>query len=540
MLKKQLLILSFLVATICFSQQEDYIFGQLVDSTQNESIAFASIRIKGKALGVITNIDGTFKIPIRYKTLGEIIEVSCLGYISKELLIDDLVEGQSNVIILKPGGFELSEAVVSANIKRLSAKQIVKIAVNSIPQNYPETAFGLVGYYRNYQVKNGTYTNLSEAIIKVADEGFGKENSYYSEYQMLSYDENLDFEIDSFAKQPYDYEGLNKVVPNAKMKNDGGNEFIILGMHDAIRNYKEESFSFINSMKSDFVENHRFKLKGKSVYKNQQVYEIEGTYRNEVYSAQAKIFINTEDFAINKLDYAVFKRLKPNEKDLAINAKERFSDGFKNLNNEILYRIQTEYARDTKGVMFLNYISFYNKVLVQRPAVFKSKFIINLEDNSFRIRMNKSPAKLNKIKNRDFKIVYENETVPIKEFYYSEDERTFVVCPNLDSEELDSLFERLFTEREDLLVADVKYSYGNIPCTTLARHNVVQGWWRKFVMDLWNSGIWLYLLAFVNICSYLLVFACMCYKLLILCCTSLYFYVCVVFVCIRKYLIAFQ
>ena len=462
MLKKYFLLMVFMMSVSCFSQQEDFIFGQLVDSTQNESIAFASIRIKGKSLGVITNIDGTFKIPIRYKTLGEIIEVSCLGYISKELLIDDLVEGQSNIIILKPGGFELSEAVVSANIKRLSAKQIVKIAVNSIPQNYPETAFGLVGYYRNYQVKNGTYTNLSEAIIKVADEGFGKKNSYYSEYQMLSYDENLDFEIDSFAKQPYDYEGFNKVVPNAKMKNDGGNEFIILGMHDAIRNYNEESFSFINNMKSDFVENHRFKLKGKSVYKNQQVYEIEGTYRNEVYSAQAKIFINTEDFAINKLDYAVFKRLKPNEKDHAINAKERFSDGFKNLNNEILYRIQTEYARDTKGVMFLNYISFYNKILVQRPAAFKSKFVINLEDNSFRIRMNKSPAKLNKIKNRDFKIVYENETVPIKQFYYAEDERTFVVCPNLDSEELDSLFERLFTEREDLLVADVKYSYGNI------------------------------------------------------------------------------
>lgn len=462
MFKKQFLILSFLVSACCFSQQGDYIFGQLVDSTQNEPIAFASIRIKGKALGVITNIDGTFKIPSRYKTLGEIIEISCLGYSSKELIIADLVEDQSNIIILKPGGFELNEAVVSANIKRLSAKQIVKIAINSIPQNYPESEFGLVGYYRDYQLKNGGYTNLSEAIIKVVDQGFGKKNSYYNQYQMLSYDENLDFEIDSFAKQPYDYEGFNKTVPNATMKNDGGNEFVILGMHDAIRNYKEDSFSFINDMKSDFIDNHRFKLRGKSSYKKQQVYEIVGAYRNDDYSAQAKIFIDTEDFAINKLDYTVFKRAKPEGKNLAVNPKERFSDGFKNLNREILYRIQTEYARSSKGIMFLNYISFYNKVLIQRPAVFKSKFSINMADNSFRIRMNKQPANLNKIKNRDFKIAYKNMTVPIKEFYYSEDERTFVVCPNLDSERLEDLFERLFTEREDLLVVEVAYNYGNI------------------------------------------------------------------------------
>ncbi len=462
MLKKYFLLMVFMMSVSCFSQQKDFIFGQLIDSTQNESIAFATIRIKGKALGVISNIDGTFKIPMRFNELGEILEISCLGYESKEMNIEDLNESESNIIALKPGGFKLNEAIVSANIKRLSAKQIVKVAINSIPQNYPENEFGLVGYYRDYQVKNNSYTNLNEAIIKVSDGGFGKKNSYYNRYQMLSYDENIDFEIDSFAKQPYDYEGFNKVVPNAKMKNDGGNEFIMLGMHDAIRNYQSDSFSYINDLKSDFVKNHRFKLKGKSIYKEQEVYEIDGTFRNDHYLAQVKIFINTEDFAIHKLDYTLFKRSIPEGEDLAINAKERFSDGFRVLSNEILYRIQTEYARDAKGVMFLNYISFYNKILVQRPSVFKSRFEVFLADRSFRIRMNKHPANLNKIKKRDFKINHKGKVVPIDEFYYSEDERTFVVCPNLDFEESENLFELLFTEREDLLVADVKYSYGNI------------------------------------------------------------------------------
>lgn len=470
MLRKQLLILSFLVSTICFSQQEDYIFGQLVDSTQNESIPFASIRVKGRALGVITNIDGTFKIPLRYKTLGEIIEVSCLGYISKELLIDDLVEGQSNVIILKPGGFELSEAIVSAKMKRFSAKKIVRIAVNNIPKNYPQDKFSLVGYYRDYQVKNGNYTNLNEAIIKIADEGFSKKNSFYNEHQLLSFAKNKDFEIDSFAKQPYDYESFNKVVPNAKMKNDGGNEFIMLGMHDAIRNYKEDSFSFINDMSSDFIESHSFRILGKSNYNKESVYEIEIRFRNNHYLATGTIFINVKDFSIHKLDYALHKlksnkaieKKRPSDQIELTNRSERFSDGFRETNLEVLYHITTEYVRGVKEKMFLNYISFYNKVLIQRPALFKSKFLIRMADNSFTVRMNKPPANLNKIRIKDFIISYENKKIPIKEFYYLDDERTFVVCPNLGSEKLENFFERLFTEREDLLVADVTYSFDNI------------------------------------------------------------------------------
>ncbi len=458
-----------MTSAFCFSQQGDYIFGQLVDSTQNEPIPFASIRIKEKALGVITNVDGTFKIPFRYNDIGEVLEISCLGYETKEINIQGLDNSKSNIIILKPSAFELEGAVVSANIKKLSAKQIVKIAINSISQNYPQDDFGLVGYYRDYQVKNSTYTNLNEAIIKVLDKGFGKKNSFYNQYQLLSYGKNLDFKIDKFAKQPYDYEGYNKIVPNAKMKNDGGNEFIMLGMHDAIRNHKEESFSFINDLNSDFTDNHQFRLIGKSNYKKEPVYEIEILLKNNNYMATGKIFINSKDFSIHKLDYALhkldydsIKSKKAFDYSIADNASERFSDGFKKMNTEVLYHITTEYVRNLNGKMFLNYISFYNKVLIQRPAKFESKFVINLKDKSFRIRLNNLPVNLGKIKNKDFRIRYKKDLVPIKEFYFLEDERTFVVCPNLDNSKTENFFNRLFEERDDLQVADVKYSYRNI------------------------------------------------------------------------------
>ena len=373
-------------------------------------------------------------------------------------------EDQSNIIILQPGGFELSEAIVSANIKKLSAQQIVKIAVNSIPQNYPESEFGLVGYYRDYQVKNSAYTNLNEAIIRIVDEGFGKKNSFYNQYELLSYSKNLDFEIDDFAKQPYDYKGYNKIVPNAKMKNDGGNELIMLSMHDALRNYKEESFSFINDINSDFVKKHKFALLRKTNYNKETVYEIEIRFKNDHYRARGKIFVNTKDFSIHKLDYAVHKLNNAADKNkksfdysTVDNLSERFSDGFQKSNTEVLYHIQTEYVRGENKKMFLNYISFYNKILIQRPPKFESEFVINLNDNSFRIRLNKLPVNLNKIKSKHFKIKYKNVVVPINEFYFLEDERTFVVCPDLDFQNSEDIFEHF-----NYSVSDVSYKYVNI------------------------------------------------------------------------------
>lgn len=451
-----------MTSMISHGQVKDYMVGQVVDSVQNEPIPFATIKIKNKALGVISNIDGTFKIPLRFKALGEVLEISCLGYRSREISMDRLSEDQSNIIVLEPGNLELDEATVSANIKKLSARQIVKIAVNSIPQNFPRNAFSLVGYYRDYQVKNEAYSNLNEAIVHIFDPGFEQDNNFNNTYQLISYSKNRDFEIDSFAKQPYDYTRFNKVIPGAKMKNDGGNELLTLSIHDAVRNYGVESFSFIDDLSTDFIDNHRFRLQGKSNYNKESIYEIDMLFRNDSYRARGKIFINVDDFAIHKLDYAVFRRKKPGERSGAENPSERFTDGFNKTNGEMLYHIQTEYTRGARGKMFLNYISFYNKVLVQRPAEFKSRFAINLGDDSFRISLNKVPVDLHKIKNSDFRISYRNVNLPVKEFWFQEDEQIFVVCPHTGYDETRDLFKELFSERENLMVSEVKYAYGEI------------------------------------------------------------------------------
>lgn len=101
----KLFLLVFLVvcgmATV-YCQNGGYILGQLVDLKKMEPVPFASIRVKDAALGVITNIDGTFQIPERYRKVGKILEISCLGYKTLFLEMSSLSKDDPNIIQILP------------------------------------------------------------------------------------------------------------------------------------------------------------------------------------------------------------------------------------------------------------------------------------------------------------------------------------------------------------------------------------------------------------------------------------------------------
>ena len=60
--------------------QQGFLKGRLLDAQTQEPIPFATVRVKGYALGVISNSDGGFQIPQKFKDLGGDLVISCMGY----------------------------------------------------------------------------------------------------------------------------------------------------------------------------------------------------------------------------------------------------------------------------------------------------------------------------------------------------------------------------------------------------------------------------------------------------------------------------
>ncbi|NER17569.1 carboxypeptidase-like regulatory domain-containing protein [Spongiivirga citrea] len=386
-------LLLFLGANSVLSQRSEYIIGKLVDSTTQEPIAFATIRIKDRSLGIISNTDGSFKIPLRYKEYGNIIEISSMGYQTKEILIESFSVDELNNVKLQPATLELEEVVVFAKKKKqLTARQIVRRALRSIPKNYPVEPFSTIGYYRDYQLDSLRYVNLNEAILEVFDQGFNTTDSVKTKVKIFDFLKNTDFKRDSLAMLSYDYQFKEgrKVIDKAFLSSYGGNEFTILRVHDALRNYKINSYSFVHRLKSDLLSEHKFKKEPDTFLDDEPFYTVKFEKLTSDYSAYGTMYISKRNFAIRKMEYTTYDRTRKLPNGIINKHKT---------NNQLIFEIITEY-HPTNEKMYLNYISFHNVFQLWDPPKFVLDYTsVDIDQKRFMISFNRTPdlqAALNK------------------------------------------------------------------------------------------------------------------------------------------------
>lgn len=136
-------------------------------------MSFASIGIKGKSNGTISNSLGDFDFHFPAEYRNEILIISMLGYKNFEAPIWSLLDGQAPVIRLSKASILLDEVVVTAK-DSLSGGDLMLIAVSRIETNYPMKAFRLDGFYRDVKKVGGTYISLLEAAVNIYDDNYAE------------------------------------------------------------------------------------------------------------------------------------------------------------------------------------------------------------------------------------------------------------------------------------------------------------------------------------------------------------------------------
>ncbi len=452
-------LLLLLVSNSVLSQQREYIIGKLIDAKTQEPIVFASIRIKDRALGVISNVDGSFKIPLKYKEYGDIIEISSMGYRTKEILIQDFLAYELNNVRLQPATIELEEAVVTAKKKKkLTARQIVRRAIRSIPENYPVEPFSTVGYYRDYQLDGLQYVNLNEAILEVFDEGFDAMDSVTTKVKIFDYLENTDFKRDTLALQSYNYqtkEGRKvKVIDKAFLSSYGGNEFTILRVHDALRNYEVRSYSFVHRLKSDLLFEHKFKKEFDTYLDDEPLYTIRFEKLLLNFSAYGTMYISKRNFAIHKMEYTLYDLTK------------KLPNGIMNkhkTDNQLIFEITTEY-HSGNDKMYLNYISFHNTFqLWDPPPFFLETTAVKIEENLFKMYYNLTPDLQDALNKDNYILKYKGEKIDLKKIVLDvndENRKTVILYPKMHPNKAEEMFRSLDVDQDkvDSLLFSVKVS----------------------------------------------------------------------------------
>lgn len=425
------LIITFLMLlgpVIVFSQE--FIVGRLIDSNSMEPVVFANIVLKGSSKGVISNEDGSFRIPLEFKNQYEGLIISSIGYESVSVPLDSLLEGIVNIIYVPSKTIQLQETTVIGYTEKLNAKRIVKKAIRAVPDNFSTEPFSIVGYYRDYQKDSLKYVNLNESIVEIRDKGFGEKDRITTDYRIYRLVKNHDFPRDSISSMSYDYEEGNKVVKNGYLPSYNGNELVILRVHDAVRNYDYGSYSYVDEMKKDFIRNHQF-LIGQDVYLDGEwLYTVKFKTKKQHVVAEGQIMISKKDFAIYGLQYAVHQL----DKSQAISVLQEED------RRKLIFEIQSEY-RPYKGKMYLNYLSFSNTFTVRIPPAFIMENITIDPDNKVTwIEMN-NPLNVASTKDPEhYEIYFKEREIPFEILVGHGEPKKVLLKPLFRSEREESLY----------------------------------------------------------------------------------------------------
>lgn len=406
------LIIFLIFPVLLYSQAS--IQGKIVDSESKQAVPFATIKLKNNSIGVVSNVEGDFQIPASYKLLQDSLVISCIGYSNTVLDMNQLLDNQLNIIQLQPSVYQLNEAVVSAKGK-LSVYKILRMALKNIPLNYPQQPFSYIAYYRDYQIKEKKYLNFNEGIVEIFDKGFSTIDRLSTNIKLYEYRQNKEFEQDSTTAMAYDNKH-QKYIPNAVLFSFGGNELSILRLHDAIRNYTEDSYSFVHRLSKDFLKNHTFELQESVTLNDVPLYKISfqsvPAVSGEHHVAEGKIFIEHENFSIHKLEYVAYEKNRQEKK--------------------ILYDIQVEYAR-INSFMRLNYISFNNFFKTSVPAKFFVENVhIRQDRNAFVIQVNHPLDTTSAYRKDNYKILFEGKKMHIKAIEIPFDKQIWVFMDEIE------------------------------------------------------------------------------------------------------------
>jgi len=265
----RILLLFTFVLTINSYAQETFtsIKGKLLDETSKQPIPYASIYIKGKAIGTTTNEEGRFLFHVPSGFANDTLIISVIGYDHFKSTVRGMTE-KENVVALKQSVTLLNAVTISASKKELTGKDIVKKAVARIPENYPMKPFVIEGFFRDLQRENDKAVELLEAALRFQYKDY---NPGYEDVEIIE------------VRRSY----IKRHPVNGKY--DRQNSIIDL-MED---NYVKHRFGPMD------IKGWKFVIDSILTYNKQTAYKISGT---KSASESTVMYIDSDDFSILKLE----------------------------------------------------------------------------------------------------------------------------------------------------------------------------------------------------------------------------------------------
>lgn len=162
-MKRWITIILFTTIGLPVLAQEDFITiqGRVSDADTKKGIPFVNLQLQKTGAGTATNSSGEFILKIRSSEIEDTLLVSCIGY--RQLKTKRQITARMLNIELQPAVVEL----VAVTVNSQTGLDILKDALNRIPQNYDTATVQFTAFYRE-QVSLGDFElNFNESVLDI-------------------------------------------------------------------------------------------------------------------------------------------------------------------------------------------------------------------------------------------------------------------------------------------------------------------------------------------------------------------------------------
>ena len=309
-------LLIFVFFSISLFAQKVTVSGKVIDRESGEPLVFASIGIKGKPIGTISNLQGDFDFHIPVDMRNDILVITMLGYKSYEAPVWSVLEKNDQTILMEKSTTVLKDITI---MDSLLGGDIMRIALSRIEQNYPSTPFLLDGFYRDVKKVADTYVSLLEAAVKIYDDDYRAPRNKFKLKERVALVE---------VRRSMGYE--NKFT--SFFDQDNLLEDLLLNNNIRYRQFPEEEI-FFSSLKRE----------NDTDYNGEEVFVVSHTQ-----DYLLRIYIDKKTYGILHLDYE-------NNNQEALERKRDMSSRFVRIKRTIDFKWY-------EGKLFLNYIQLESQI----------------------------------------------------------------------------------------------------------------------------------------------------------------------------------
>jgi len=249
--------------------------GRIIDDNNRRVLPLVSVRLSGTNIATVTNADGEFLLKIPTEHANASVSFSHLGYHSQEISAESFGT-VVKTIRMRPNIVALDEI----EILRGDASAYIREVFNRIPQNYPQRAYQMVGFYRETIRKRNNFVAVTEAVLDI----------FKSPYKRLTSDQARIYK----ARRSSDPSRIDTIF----VRYQGGVDAAL--RLDIAKNYEDIFFD-------DFTQLYDFHFDGRTYLNNRPhtivVFNQKSWINHPLF--RGRFYIDTETKAIARLEFSM-------------------------------------------------------------------------------------------------------------------------------------------------------------------------------------------------------------------------------------------